>query len=134
MSKLTPKQEKFAQKYVELSNASEAYRQSYNPDNSTDKTIWENASRTLADSKVSARVMELQKDLAERNEVTVDSLVAELEEARALAHKLEQTNTMVSASLGKGKLLGFDKIDVNIKGDITYNIGTGIDAAPNNKS
>lgn len=131
--KLTPKQEKFAQKYVELSNASEAYKQSYNPPNSTDKTIWENASRTLADSKVLARVMELQQSIADRHGVTIDSLIAELEEARALAKETKQPSAMVGASLGKGKFAGLDKSDGNTGNNI-YIIATGIDAAPNNKS
>ena len=30
MGNLTPKQEKFCQKYIEMGNASEAYRQAYN--------------------------------------------------------------------------------------------------------
>ena len=35
MKKLTPKQEKFCQLYVELGNASDAYRQAYNVDDNT---------------------------------------------------------------------------------------------------
>jgi hypothetical protein len=42
----------------------------------------------------------------ERHQITVDDLVAELEEARAMATKIENPSAMVSASLGKGKLLG----------------------------
>ena len=35
-NQLTPKQEKFAQVYVECGNASEAYRQAYNAENMQD--------------------------------------------------------------------------------------------------
>ena len=112
-------QENFAQKYVELGNASAAYREAYNPDNSTDKTIWENACRTLAISKVSTRVFKLQQQAADRNEITVDTLITELEEARALALDIAQPSSMVSASMGKGKLLGLDKSELKITGQLT---------------
>ena len=38
--KLTPKQEAFARAYIETSNASEAYRQSYSASRMKDETIW----------------------------------------------------------------------------------------------
>lgn len=69
-NKLTIKQEKFCQLYIELGNASEAYRQSYDVGGSKTETINENASRLLADSKVSARVKELKKQLTEKHDVT----------------------------------------------------------------
>lgn len=76
---LTPKQEAFCLAYVETGNASEAYRQAYNvsPDTKPE-SIWVNASKTLADAKVSQRVMELQEEARERNAVTVDRVVQEL--------------------------------------------------------
>jgi phage terminase small subunit len=53
---LTPKREAFCLAYLRLGNASEAYRQSYSAGNMADRTIWEKASRLLADGKVKARV------------------------------------------------------------------------------
>lgn len=102
---LTPKQEAFVQSYLETGNASEAYRSSgYSGGNP--KTVHEAASRLLKNSKVIARLAELQKIHQERHEVTVDSLVAELDEARQLALKTEAPAAAVSATMGKGKLLG----------------------------
>lgn len=75
MSKLTPKQEKFAQLYVSLGNASEAYRQSYDVDKSKPETVTENASRLLADSNVSARVEEIKGDTAKDHSVTRKDIV-----------------------------------------------------------
>src|ERR1700722_7757636 len=98
---LTPKQEKFAQKYVELSNASEAYRQSYDAENMLDKTIWEEASRTLADPKVAARVINLQLEHQERHKVTVDSLTLELNELKEEARAEKQYAPAISAVMGK---------------------------------
>lgn len=74
---LTPKQESFCQKYIETGNASEAYRQSYDAGKMLPKTVWEEASRLLADPKVSARVDELGGKHLRRHEVTVDRVIAE---------------------------------------------------------
>ncbi|OWK42177.1 terminase small subunit [Fimbriiglobus ruber] len=74
---LTPKQEAFALKYVELGNASEAYRQSYDAENMLPKSVWEEASRTLSDLKVAARIMELQELHQKRHAVTVDRVLKE---------------------------------------------------------
>lgn len=58
---LTAKQEKFAQAIaLEGMNQSDAYRSAYSCARMTDKTIWENASRLMADSKVTARINELR--------------------------------------------------------------------------
>lgn len=65
MSDLTPKQEKFAQLYVELGNASEAYRVAYDS-KAKPESVNVNASKLLADAKVSLRVQELRDDLEER--------------------------------------------------------------------
>ncbi|WP_020474549.1 terminase small subunit [Zavarzinella formosa] len=115
--KLTPKQEAFCLKYIELGNASEAYRQSYDAKKATDKTIWEAASRLLADSKVGARVKELRERAIKKHDVTVASLLEELQEARQLARDLSQPNTMVSATMGKAKLAGLANdaaVNVNV--------------------
>ena len=59
-NKLTPKQEKFCQIYVTTGNASEAYRSSYNASKSKDTTIHRRAKELLDNSKISARIGELQ--------------------------------------------------------------------------
>ena len=60
---LTPKQEKFVQGILEGMSQADAYRSAYSTKNQADKTIWENASRLMADSKVQARVKELREQL-----------------------------------------------------------------------
>src|SRR5690348_11454050 len=83
MSDLTPKQEAFCLAYVETGNASEAYRRSYDvAEDTKPETIWSNASRILADSKVSARVQELQQEARSLALVSIGTLTQELEEAR----------------------------------------------------
>jgi len=115
---LTPKQEKFAQKYVELGNASEAYRQSYDASKMKADSINVNASKLLADAKVALRVKELQEAAVKRHEVTVDDIVAELDEARVLAKNasIPKTGDMISATMGKAKVLGLIKDKAEISG------------------
>ena len=102
----TEKKEKFAQKFVELGNASDAYRASYNASNMKVSTINKRASELLKDGYVTGRIEELREQHAQRHNVTVDSLTEEPEEARGLAIKTEQTSSAVSATMGKAKLHG----------------------------
>jgi phage terminase small subunit len=118
--RLTPKQEAFAQAYVETGNASEAHRQAgYGPNMST-KTRHEAASRLLANSKVRAMVGQLQAEHRQRHDVTVDSLTDEFDENRELAFQTAQPAAANGATAGKARLHGLDKADaptVNIAGD-----------------
>lgn len=121
MPELTPKQEAFAQAYVETSNASEAYRRVYAKPGSKAETIGAAACKTLAHEGVAARVIELQDQARQRHAVTMDSLTAELDAARALAMKDEKgASAAVAAVMGKAKLHGFlvDKVKQTIEGQI----------------
>lgn len=106
---LTPKQEKFCHKYIELGNASEAYRQSYNAENMKPESVNRMAKDLLDNLKISSRLAELQQEHQQRHNVTVDSLTAELEQARMMAIAEALPSAMVSASLGKAKIHGLDK-------------------------
>ncbi|CAI2936255.1 terminase small subunit [Aminobacter niigataensis] len=123
MSELTVKQEAFALAYVETGNASEAYRRSYEVGADTKpESVWQAASRVLADVKVSSRVKELQQEARDLVMVSVGTLTQELEEARAHAMKDEKgASAAVSAIMGKAKLHGMlvEKAEV-----------TGKDGAP----
>lgn len=105
---LTPKQEAFAQAYVETGNASEAYRRAYDVSpTAKPNTIEKRACELLKNGKVAGRLEELQAAALERHEITVDSLVIELEEARVAAMKNPRgISAAVSATMGKAKLLG----------------------------
>jgi phage terminase small subunit len=61
---LTPKQEAFAKLVAEGLSQSDAYRSAYNS-KAKPETVQANASRLMADSRVSARVAELRQQLAE---------------------------------------------------------------------
>lgn len=106
---LTVKQENFCLKYIETGNASEAYRQSYDAEKMKPETVNRKAAELMADGKITARIDALQAEHYERHKLTVDDLLAELEEARQIAKEKENAAAMTSATMGKAKLLGFDK-------------------------
>ena len=62
---------------------------------------------------------ELQERTAAKAEVTRDSILAELEEARVMAKKNGQPAAAVSASMGKAKLVGLvvDRKEVGAPGE-----------------
>ena len=118
MARLRPKQEKFCQLYIELGNASEAYRQAYSCGKMKDETINNKAYILSKKGEIRARISELQAEHKERHNITVDDLIAELEEARQIAKDpvKPQPAAMVSATMGKAKILGFDKQVVELSG------------------
>lgn len=114
MANLTPKQERFCQLYIELGNASEAYRQSYDADSMNENTVNRKAKELLDNGKITARLELIRAEHSKRHNITVDSLLIELEEARKMALDLNiqekpQVGAAVTATMGKAKLLGLDK-------------------------
>lgn len=77
---LTPKRELFAQKIVEGMSQADAYRSAYSCEKMSDKTIWENASRLMADSKVLARVNELREQISKESIMTAQKRLEWLSE------------------------------------------------------
>jgi len=108
---MTPKQEKFAQLYVELGSAAEAYRQSYDTIRMKPESIHRRAFDLLQHVKIKARIEAIREAAQERNKITVDTLLLELEQARqaALCAETVQSAAAVGATMGKAKLLGLDK-------------------------
>lgn len=106
--KLTIKQEKFCNLYIELGNASEAYRQSYNCEKMKPESVNNKAYELLKKVEITARLDELRAKHAERHNINVDDLIKELEEARqaALGAMTPQASAAVGATMGKAKLLG----------------------------
>lgn len=76
-SKLTIKQEKFCNKYLECGNASEAYRYAYDCSKMSDNSVWCNASQLLADTKVAQRLEYLKSHLAEASGITALQIIRE---------------------------------------------------------
>lgn len=72
--KLTPKQERFVQAYIETGNATEAYRQAYDAENMKDSTISVKASELLGNGKIAVRFEELSEHHQKRHDINVDTL------------------------------------------------------------
>jgi phage terminase small subunit len=110
-TKLTPKQEAFCLAYLETGNASAAYRAAYDCENMKSATVSVKAYELLGHGKIADRLSELREPIMKRHAVTVDSLLAELEEARqvALGAETPQSSAAVAATMGKAKICGLDK-------------------------
>lgn len=110
--KITPKQIKFAKKYVECGNASEAYRRSY-------KTKGHPASITPAASRLvnhDCNVAAMIDTLKNKLLINVDTQVHKLERIHDLAVADKQYNPAINAINSQSKHLGLisDKPQVNI--------------------
>lgn len=117
---LTPKQENFCLAYLETGNASEAYRRAYDAEKMAPESVNRKAKEVMDNVKISARLEELREPIIARHNVTIDSLIAELEEARkaALSAETVQSAAAVGATMGKAKLCGLDKQIVQHVGDV----------------
>lgn len=113
---MTPKQADFVRWYFELGNASEAYKRAYNS-HAKPNTLHRKANDLLKHPVIKAEVIAMQEQARERNQVTIDNVVDELEEARQVAKQSGNAAAMVSATLGKAKVLGLvvDKQETNTK-------------------
>ena len=94
-----PRHEKFAQEIAKSKTATAAMAAAgySDPRNST---------RLTKNDEIRRRIEELKERGAVRAEVTVASLLGELEEARQVALKLGQASAAVQCSMGKAKILG----------------------------
>jgi phage terminase small subunit len=117
MANLTPKQEAFCLSYIETGNASEAYRRAYDAKNMGGPSINVEASKLMDAPKIALRCAELSAAHVERHKFTVDDMIAQLDEDRDFARKLDTPAAAISASMGKAKVLGFlvEKVDVSAK-------------------
>jgi hypothetical protein len=106
------KHELFAQALAKGENASKAYV------SAGFKGSRANACRLKANSNVIARVFEIQTAGAQSAEISVASLLAELEEARSKATGLNQLSAAVRATAEKAKISGLliERQEIEING------------------
>jgi phage terminase small subunit len=119
---LTPKQEKFVQGIVQGMSQADAYRSAYSCKKMSDKTIWENASRLMADSKVKARVQELRGKLEKSTIMTAQQRLEWL--TGIIQSKEESTTDKLRAADIMNKMQGeyTQKIEANVNTDVNINI------------
>jgi phage terminase small subunit len=114
--KLNPKQSAFVREFlIDLNATQAAIRAGYSK-----KTAGAIGHELLKKPEIMEAIQKGQQRHAARCDVTVDSLTAEYEEARALASVSGQTATMVSATTGKAKLHGL----VTDRAEVTGKDGT----------
>ena len=104
--------ERFAQGLFEGLSADEAYVKAGYSENRG------NASRLKANESIIARLSELQTQVAKKSEITVQSLLDELEDARQRTSSLDQLGTVVKAVAEKAKISGLlvQKVEINNAG------------------
>jgi phage terminase small subunit len=110
-----PRHERFCQALLEGLSATDAHeRAGYERDDG-------NAARLRANPKVVERLAELQAEVAKDTKVTVESLLSELEEARAKAVSLDQMSAAVKSISEKARISGLmvQKIEVGGPGDFS---------------
>jgi hypothetical protein len=105
--------EKFVLALFEGKTATEAYQQAgYKP-------CRKNAARVTTFDDIKARLAELQSAVAKKSEVTVESLLDELEHARQRADSLDQLSAVVKSISEKARISGLlvQRVEVGGPGD-----------------
>jgi phage terminase small subunit len=122
VSMLTAKQEKFVQNLINGMNQADAYRNAYSCNNMSDSTIWSNASRLAADSKVSARLSELRERLAAPSIMTAQKRLEWLTEV--INSEKENTGDKLRAIDLMNKMQGeyVQKIEAEVTKEVNINI------------
>lgn len=117
---LTAKMQLFASEFLIDGNATEAaIRAGY-----SSKRAAQQGYRLMQDERVLTAIKAGQAAIAKRNELTIDDILEELEEARKIAKEEGKGAPMVAASMGKAKLLGLivDKAETKTEGNISIDI------------
>lgn len=116
---LTPKQEKFAQGIASGLSQADAYRASYDCDNSSDGCIYTEASLLMDNPNISQRIEHLQKPIAERVGRTLEQHIARLEELARGAEGVEQFSAAMKGEENIGKVLGYYVNKTEVSGSLT---------------
>ena len=104
---LKQKQEDFCNTYIELGNATEAYRRVYNTDRMKNDTIQRESCELMKHPKIIARLAELRAPAVEKAQVTLEKHLATLAQLRDKAEALGQMSAAISAEVSIGKASGF---------------------------
>lgn len=118
MNELTQKQENFCLAYIETGNASEAYRKAYNAAGSSEKSIWELASKMLDNPKVISRLEALREQAARRALLTLERHLEELAALRDEARAEGRYSAAIAAEIARGKAAGLYVEQSRTEGEI----------------
>ena len=118
MNELTQKQENFCLAYIETGNASEAYRKAYNAAGSSEKSVWELASKMLDNPKVISRLEALREQAARRVLLTLERHLEELAALRDEARAEGRYSAAIAAEIARGKAAGLYVEQSRTEGEI----------------
>lgn len=109
MSNLTPKQETFAELYVDLGSAAEAYRRAYGSKGKPE-TCQREGHKLTQDPKIAARIQEIRDQLAEK---ALWKRLNSVEVLSGIALKGEKDSDKVAAVKALNSMYGWDKQTVD---------------------
>ena len=104
--KLTPKQNDFCHKFLELKSASAAYRVAYDAERCRPETVHRNAAALLNNNKIATRLDELRAKADQYTEITLEEVSGALRTALEMARETGQLSAATAAAMGLGKLGG----------------------------
>jgi hypothetical protein len=114
---LTLKQENFCREFINSGgNRTLAYRRTHNCQNSTDKTVKENASRLYSQHKIRSRIIELKKELGNKLDYTALENLRNLEFSQKITLGLDPDEEIPDFEIMrvfKNKRNGLEKIDLS---------------------
>ena len=119
---LTANQEKFVQNILQGMSQADAYRSAYPNQKMSDKTIWESASKLMANPKVSARLKELRDQLAKPSIMSAQERLEWLTEL--IKSDEESTTDKLRAADIMNKMQGeyVQKVEAEVKNAVSINI------------
>jgi hypothetical protein len=100
-----PRHEKFARLWHQSGNSSRSYKIAFGH---SEPQKWHTVEgcRLLAKPSIERRIAELKRETIKRADVTVDRILAELEEGRLLASEQHKPAAMIAATVSKARLCG----------------------------
>jgi phage terminase small subunit len=118
---LNPRQLRFIDHYIKTGNQSRSYMLAgYEP--KSRNALDANASQLVRNPKIAAEIGRRKRALIKRNDVTLDKLLAELAEDRALARSLGQPGAAIQATQLTARLVGLlvDRKQTGSPGDFAH--------------
>ena len=119
---LTAKQEQFVQNVIQGMSQADAYRAAYPNQRMSDKTVWETASKLMANPKVITRLEELRNELATPAIMTAQKRLEWL--TTVINSKEESTGDKLRAVDIMNKMQGeyVQKVEAKVESDVTINV------------
>ena len=119
---LTANQEQFVQNIIQGMSQADAYRSAYPNQRMSDKTIWEAASKLMANPKVIARLTELRNELAKPSIMSAQERLEWLTEL--IKSDEESTSDKLRAADIMNKMQGeyIQKVETEVKNAVNIHI------------